>query len=639
MQKRVVVVFVITIVLISILAVTNIHLPYFQQVGSGAAMSSSMEDDQNIIFLPLVSLNPWPDLCYAPGTQNYQPPTVEIPEIILQHGTTITVTTANDTIDGDTSSVPGLISNPGADGMISLWEAISATNNDPGEYTINFSPGLSGTTIYTGDSSDGDLPALTGGGVIINGDIDGDSAPDITIADRRNIEGIRAFIIQSSNITLHALKLTGYYQAIMISPITDNTTYSGITISNMEISDSHTAITLEAGQFPNTRSTHNRWEDFVIVNNDLDVINSAIDLRLDSTIGDVLDHVIVANNMIQVTQDIYGDTHGDGIHFTAGTWDGSIDNSITNVTVSQNTIQGNGRNSIVFVSGGGGASSNRIEGVLIYDNQIQIFDADWARQAGRIGINLITGDGATDYADPDYPLVSSNDNIIRNVEIVGNSVEGFVGGGIEISGADGTGNSYNTIENVTIIDNFIKATLKDGDYHNSGINIEGGSGKPGVLSTGNRVSNFIVQQNTIHHSALTDLNDFYIADGSIMIVGASGFGAEQNYVQDIWISLNEIDSVIPSVSLTGSSGFDARWNEINGAKIYCNTITKSPMYPIWDPPLKGIVLIGGLHDSEFNRVEADLYHNDVVGLTNDLSAIPNGDEASYGNVVDYQIIP
>jgi hypothetical protein len=343
--------------------------------------------------------------------------------------------------------------------------------------------------------------------------------------------------------------------------------------------------------------------------------------------------------MIQVTQDIFGDTHGDGIGFGAGSWDGCIDNSITNVTVSQNTIQGNGRNSIVFMSGGGGASSNRIEGVLIYDNQIQIFDADWARQAGRMGINLITGDAATDYADPDYPLVSSNDNVIRNVEIVGNTVEGFVGSGIEISGADGTGNSYNTIEHVTILDNHLTTAVTNGMYHNAEISIEGGDGKQEVLSTGNRVSDIIIQQNTIQHRALTGLNDIYLADGSISIAGASGFGAEHNYVQNIWISLNEIDSVIPSISLTGSNGFDSRWNEITQANIYCNTITRSPMYPIWNPPLKGIVLVGGLHDSEFNRVEADLYYNNVVGVTNDLSVIPNGDLASSGNVVDYQIIP
>lgn len=47
-----------------------------------------------------------------------------------QFGTgTITVTTASDTSDGDTSSLSTLISNQGADGFISLREAITAANN------------------------------------------------------------------------------------------------------------------------------------------------------------------------------------------------------------------------------------------------------------------------------------------------------------------------------------------------------------------------------------------------------------------------------------------------------------------------------------------------------------------------------
>lgn len=42
---------------------------------------------------------------------------------------TLTVTTTSDTSDGDTSSIAALIANQGADGFISLREAISATNN------------------------------------------------------------------------------------------------------------------------------------------------------------------------------------------------------------------------------------------------------------------------------------------------------------------------------------------------------------------------------------------------------------------------------------------------------------------------------------------------------------------------------
>lgn len=640
MYKRIVVVPVFTIVLILDLAASDIHLPLLTQAASEETTFDSEMPDENLIYLPLISNKPWPDLCYAPGTQNYQPPVVEIPEIILQHGITITVGTNNDEINGSVSSVSALLSNPGPDG-IALREVIEATNNDPGEYTINFSPSLDGSTIYTGGWNNQDLPPLLGGSVIINGDIDGDSTPDITLTNGRTDNPYAmAFTIQSSNNTLHALELTGYYQAVLIKPTTTNTTYSGIHISNMDISDSSTGILLTSEECcTTTQPTYNRWEGIIILGNTIDVTSFGIALHLINTIEDHLDEVMVVGNQIRVTQDIYGDTNGVGIGFMSGFWDGSDGNSITNVTLYQNTIQGNGRSSIAFMSGAVGASGNTVDGVLVYENKILISGGDWAKQAGRLGINLITGDGATDHMDPEYPLVSPNYNAIRNVEIIGNTVEGFVGNGIVLSGADGTGASYNTIENITILDNHLATTVTDGDYHNSEISIEGGSGKPGVLSTGNRVSNIIVQQNTIHHSAQTALNDIYLSNGSIMIVGADDTGPEQNYVQDIWISLNEIDSIIPSISLTGSNGFEARWNEIDRANIYCNTITRSPIYPIWFPPLKGIVLIGGIHDSEFNRVEASLYHNNVVGVTNDLTVIPNGDEASYGNVVDYQIIP
>jgi hypothetical protein len=601
-------------------------------------MPALAENEQNPIYLPLVSNKPWPDLCYAPDTRNYQPPSVEIPEIILQHDTTITVETNNDEINGNVSSVTELLSNPGPDG-IALREAIEATNNDPGEYAIEFSASLSGSTITTG-WNDQDLPPLLGGSVIINGDIDGDSMPDITLANGRDSGITKALKIQSSNNTLHALDMRGYYLAVLIKPTTTNTTYSGIYISNLDISDGTMGILLAAADCcTTTQPTYNRWEGITILDNTIDVISYGIVHRLNNTVGDHLDEVMVAGNQITVTQDIFVDTGGVGIGFMAGFWDGSDGNSITNVTLYQNTIHGNGRSSIAFMSGAVGASGNIVDGVLVYGNEILISGGDWARQAGRLGINFITADGATDHYDPDYPLVSPNYNVIRNVEIIGNTVEGFVAHGISISGADGTGASYNTIEDITILDNHLATTVTDGDYHNSEIYIEGGSGKPGYLSTENRVSNIIVQQNTILHSAQTALHDIYISNGSIMIVGADGNGPEQNFVQDIWISLNQIDSIIPSISLTGGNGSVARWNKIERAKIYCNTITRSPTYPVWDPPLKGIVLIGGTHDSEFNRVETSLYLNNVAGVINDLSVIPNAHEASYGNVVDYQIIP
>lgn len=53
----------------------------------------------------------------------------------------IVVSTSSDASDGDTATVAALLARPGQDG-ISLREAIEATNNDPGTYTIRFAPAL-----------------------------------------------------------------------------------------------------------------------------------------------------------------------------------------------------------------------------------------------------------------------------------------------------------------------------------------------------------------------------------------------------------------------------------------------------------------------------------------------------------------
>ena len=52
----------------------------------------------------------------------------------------------------------------------------AATNNDPGTWNIQFAPALKGSTI----GGQG-MPYLNGGNVTINGDIDGDGQPDITL--------------------------------------------------------------------------------------------------------------------------------------------------------------------------------------------------------------------------------------------------------------------------------------------------------------------------------------------------------------------------------------------------------------------------------------------------------------------------
>ena len=69
---------------------------------------------------------------------------------------TLIVDTTGDVLDGDTSSVSALLANKGADGFISLREAVIATNNTTGADTILLG---SGTYRFTNSLQDEDLAA------------------------------------------------------------------------------------------------------------------------------------------------------------------------------------------------------------------------------------------------------------------------------------------------------------------------------------------------------------------------------------------------------------------------------------------------------------------------------------------------
>jgi len=591
--------------------------------------------------LPQVIDNPWPASCYAPGTQNFQLDlsSSEIPEIILQQGTTIMVTTNLDTLNGDVSSVARLLANPGPDG-ISLREAIWATNEDPGEYTIIFSPSLDGSTIYTGSADDQDLPSLRGGSVIINGDIDGDLSPDITITNASTFEYPRGFKIQSSGNTIHALQMEGYYSGIDIRPVipeASNTIYKDITISNLVIRDGSQGIHLHAGIDGRTWDSNNRWENIFVINNDLDVYMDGITFFWNNTIGDQINNVNISNNTIRIMQK--SDQHSFAIQFMVGHWVGSDNNMITNITISQNIIEGNPDNGISLMSGASGASRNVIDGVSVTDNIIQYSEINWATGAGYFGIILLTGDGASDYHDPSYvPVTYPENNVIRNVDIVGNTIEGFGFNGINLGGGN-LGARANIIENVNILSNNINAVIPDFDLPFQGIVINAGDGRSDHHTTENLISNIIIQNNFFFLGKIAELHYVDLRSAAISINAASSIGADRNQVRDIWISLNQINSVVPGIHLMGALE-NSTENVISGVSIYCNSIVKTPTYPNWELPMKGVVLVGAFKGSTLNQVEdINLFNNNVAGILNDLSVIPNVENTAVKNTVDFQILP
>ena len=79
---------------------------------------------------------------------------------------TLTVTTTNDVVDGSTSSIAALLANQGADGLISLREAIIATNNSAGADSIALAAGT-----YTLTRSGANEDAASTGDLDIAGDL------------------------------------------------------------------------------------------------------------------------------------------------------------------------------------------------------------------------------------------------------------------------------------------------------------------------------------------------------------------------------------------------------------------------------------------------------------------------------------
>ncbi len=116
----------------------------------------------------------------------------------------LVVDTTNDVVDGDASSISTLLANKGADGFISLREAVIASNNTSGNDTLNLAAGTYTLTIAgAGDdaSATGDIDIQTN--ITIAG-----AGMASTIIDGGGIDRVLE-VDGSGNLTLADVRLTG----------------------------------------------------------------------------------------------------------------------------------------------------------------------------------------------------------------------------------------------------------------------------------------------------------------------------------------------------------------------------------------------------------------------------------------------
>lgn len=470
--------------------------------------------------------------------------------------TEMVVANALDEVNGDTSSVENLQSNPGADG-ISLREAMVATNNDPGTYSIEFAADLAGTTIgIRFDSSSGGPLMLTGGGVTIDGDINGDGGPDVTVAnavptETCNAEPDHGFIVSSSGNRLHALSVTGVKTAVVFQwqPGEIHQTYSDNEVSDLVAETCQAGIAfvpplLDLEQCESALCvTDIRWLNTRILGNTIETGSVGINVAPTGIDGDLVEGVTISGNTINVAST---DLNSFGINVEAGTTPTMEGNRIADVVIADNRVTGSPDAGIRVDAGG---SESIVERVLISGNRVNIGPP--VRTGGsfpvmRSGIFLAAGD--TDALNGAYAV----DNTVREVEIADNVLGGVQGVRLQ-NGCCGA--ARNVIRDVVIRRNDIE-TSGPGWAGLGGIWIEGGhgwvegDGTPTVRSTRrNRMYDISIVANEI------SIESDRIKAG-IWVTGGVG-ESTNNRVSCIRLRRNRVigtSSVLVRNNMVGASG-------------------------------------------------------------------------------------
>jgi hypothetical protein len=370
--------------------------------------------------------------------------------------TGIVVTTSSDTVNGDVRTVAALIGNPGPDG-ISLREALQATNNDPGSHAISFHRALIGTTITLGSP----LPPLTGGGVAVAGDIAGDGKPDVTLRPAAHAAPPlpSAFQISSSGNRLQALTLEDFATGVLMQPywphwlpdrgeLPSHRTFADNLVSGLVIrSGTGSGVGIgsvadpECNHLTSPCPTYNRWVNTAFIGNTIEVGKFAVAVGPSASVGDLIEGLTIADNTIRHGTSATPANGGAAVQIASG--GSSTQTRISDVLIARNSIEGvNGDGGIFVGAGLQRAQANTIERLRIIDNRIHLVRQGSAPCCFAIVVEAGQDTWAVDVRPVNYP----SRNLVRDVRVAGNSVNGDLAAGVKIAAGMDAGGSENHIE-------------------------------------------------------------------------------------------------------------------------------------------------------------------------------------------------
>lgn len=471
---------------------------------------------------------------------------------------TIVVTTNQDVIDAPFTTAnfcgTGTVADlPGADGKVSLREAIIAANNTPGQHSITFAPSLNSSVIKL-TTAPGSL-FLCGGHTTINGDIDGNDTPDVTVDGTPGI-AIDVINVVSSHNTIKNLHLqvpspTFYIPSgisvsnLLMPSVTDNAivhnsvsggpimVFAGLTTQGTvqhSVSVRHTLVrdNTTNGVMTIIYGDHNTITDLTVTHNIVSNVfisppfntpaifvvggrNNPFDPNAPGASDNQLDVTITDNTITGNSNP--GDTAGIGI------LGGFISSSRNHVTaeVRNNTITDNNGRAIGAFAGVFGGSDNQLD-ITTEDNIIQRNSTP----GDTVGIVIDSG------------VLSASNHI--KAAVLNNTISNNTGIGIGIGG--GINNASHNDVDVTIRDNTIENNNSPGIITFGGIGAA--FGLPSGDSSGNSL-NARIERNTITNAL------------GFGIFGYGGLGSFDG-TADKTANNNTMDLILSNNTITGTFG-------------------------------------------------------------------------------------
>jgi len=372
----------------------------------------------------------------------------------LALGATLVVDTLDDAadppFDADNACGTGRLDDlPGADGHVSLREAIIAANTNADPDMITFAPSLSGGTIVVGFGDAGSglkrpLPFLCGGRTTLDGDLNGDGGPDVTVRASATLPASAIGIdVRSSGNVINGLAIDGFPSVglLVFHPFFHSTEASAAdnTVSHNVVTGGGFPILLQAsfadplipGHIANTTIRGN-----VASGASTDGILVYIADGAGSSITDtsIVDNLVTDNGRF-------------GILVTPNATAAGHDSAIDDTTIRGNEIVGNGASGIAaFAFAGRGSRIQRltIDANLVRDNAGGIAVTSGVCGATQSSMEAtITGNevptsgisavGGSNFLCPTNPPALASGNMLT-ATIRGNTVFSEAGPGIAVAG-------------------------------------------------------------------------------------------------------------------------------------------------------------------------------------------------------------